>query len=113
MTAFGLKTGYIVIRTTNNCSITDEDGCRVYLEEPPVCEPYADEELFQTVYEWIAESEENSGEIYCCIESPPRFYADGHTKWARGNLNSIFMKTRLNDLNDRRISHCILTAFMV
>ena len=76
---------------TNICSATDEDGCSV---EPLICAPNANENLFQTVHKWIASSEENSGEIYCCIEGPPRSYADGHTKWTRGNLNSIINETK-------------------
>ncbi len=76
---------------TNICSATDEDGCSA---EPLICAPNANEDLFQAVHKWIASSEENSGEIYCCIEGPPRSYADGHTKWARGNLNSILQETK-------------------
>jgi len=80
---------------TNICSITDEDGCREFSEEDPlICEPNADEDLYQMVLKLIAGSEENPGEIYCCIESPPRFYGDGHTKWARGNLNHILHENK-------------------
>lgn len=80
---------------TNICSITDEDGCRVFSEEDPLIrEPNANEDLFQTVCEQIAGTDENARKINCCIESPPRFYGDGHTKWARGNLNSILHENK-------------------
>ena len=75
----------------NICSITDEDGCRVFSEEDPlICEPNAEEDLYQTVLKLIAGSEENPGEIYCCIESPPRSLAEGHCRYLSGDLNHIY-----------------------